>query len=208
MGRLFFKTILYSIILICGINIARAQTATKPYADFYVSTAGNDNWSGTLAEPNALKSDGPFATINRAKTAVRLIKKEAYRNIYVLIRGGEYRLKETEKFTPADSHYDTYQIVYMAYPGENPIFSSDIEITGWQLVTSIKNLPSVANGKVYAAPLPALPQGKERFYTLFSSHSIYSALYIISKHHHLQLPLSVFQLQLHLSQDLYLSVIV
>src|SRR5580765_277746 len=34
-------------------------------ADFYVSPDGDDTWSGTLAEPNPGKSDGPFATIGQ-----------------------------------------------------------------------------------------------------------------------------------------------
>jgi hypothetical protein len=33
---------------------------------FYVATNGNDAWSGRLAEPNAGKTDGPFATLERA----------------------------------------------------------------------------------------------------------------------------------------------
>jgi hypothetical protein len=139
------------------------------FADFYVSAIGNDSWSGKLAEPNADKTDGPFATVNRAKLAVRFIKKDCYRNIYVLIRGGEYRLSKTETFTPADSHYDAYQIVYMAYPGENPVFSSDVEISGWQPAKAVKNLPAVAKGKVFVTPLPEMPDGKVRFYTLYDN---------------------------------------
>lgn len=40
-------------------------------ADFYVSLKGDDSWSGTLPEPNADKTDGPFLTIERAQKAVR-----------------------------------------------------------------------------------------------------------------------------------------
>jgi len=48
-------------------------------ADFYVSPDGNDSWSGTIAEPNADKTDGPFATIERAKQAVRELKSKVYK---------------------------------------------------------------------------------------------------------------------------------
>ena len=47
-------------------------------ADFFVSPKGNDHWSGTLAAPNATSTDGPFATINRAKRAVRELKAKDY----------------------------------------------------------------------------------------------------------------------------------
>jgi len=152
------------VLIVLGLS---AQNAAQPFADFYVSTRGNDSWSGKLAEPNAAKTDGPFATVKRAKEAVRLIQKSCYRNIYVLIRGGEYRLAATETFTPADSHYDAYKIVYKAFPGENPVFSSDVEISGWQPAKLVKSLPAIAKGKVFVAPMPAMPQGKQRFYTLF-----------------------------------------
>ena len=45
-------------------------------AEFYVAVNGNDAWSGTLAEPNADNSDGPFSTIERAQKAVRELKKQ------------------------------------------------------------------------------------------------------------------------------------
>ena len=169
MKKIQLTLIVLLVIIGLSVQFLYAQNNTIPFADFYVSTQGNDNWSGKLTEPNANKTDGPFATINKAKKAVRIIKKDCYRNIYVLIRGGEYRLSDTETFTPADSHYDAYQIVYMAYPGENPVFSSDVKITGWQLAKSVKNLPTVAKGKVYVASLPEMPVGKERFYTLYDN---------------------------------------
>ncbi len=154
------------IIALLGLfgNFSKAQKTPEIYADFYVSTIGNDNWTGKYAEPNAANTDGPFATVKRAKEAVRLIKKDCYRNIYVLIRGGEYKLSETETFTPADSHYDSYKIVYMAYPGETPVFSSDVAMTGWQPAKRVKHLPAIAKGKVFVAPMPA---GKQRFNTLY-----------------------------------------
>ena len=166
------KMVIMKLVLIISIYcllplIAFTQDKSQPYADFYVATNGNDAWTGKLSAPNNDKTDGPFATIHRAKMAVRLIKKDCYRNIYVLIRGGAYSLRETEIFTPADSHYDAYQIVYMAYPGEEPIFSSDVEISGWQPAKGVKNLPAISKGKVFVAPLPELPEGKSRIYTLY-----------------------------------------
>ena len=41
---------------------------------FYVSTAGNDAWSGTLSAPNAAKTDGPLASLRAARDAVRKLK--------------------------------------------------------------------------------------------------------------------------------------
>ncbi|MBV5349318.1 hypothetical protein JZU61_06680, partial [bacterium] len=146
-----------------------AQKTAQPFADYYISTTGNDAWSGKLAEPNAAKTDGPFATVNRAKQVVKFFKQGVYRDIFVMIRGGQYRLSETETFTSDDSHYDSYKINYMAFPGEEPVFHSDIEITGWKLAGDVSGLPDAAKGKVYVAQLPKLPAGKERFYTLYDN---------------------------------------
>ena len=37
----------------------------------YVALDGNDAWSGALAGPNAAKTDGPFATLQRARDEIR-----------------------------------------------------------------------------------------------------------------------------------------
>jgi hypothetical protein len=162
-----FLFILMGLFFISAMAIA--QDRNKNFADFYVSTVGNDCWSGKLAEPNADKTDGPFATVKRAKQAVKFFKHSLYRDIFIMIRGGEYKLSETETFTAADSHYDSYKINYMAYPGEEPIFHSDIEISGWKPAGDVAGLPASAKGKVYVANLPKLPAGKERFYTLYEN---------------------------------------
>jgi len=161
--RLFLWSCLISV------NQLVAQKKDIPFADFYVSTKGNDLWSGKLPEPNATQTDGPFASLGKAKNEVRIIKKDLYRNIFILIRGGEYQLSETEIFSPLDSHYDSFQIVYKAYPNENPVFSSDAVINGWQLAKSVTNLSAKAKGKVFVAKMPEMPLGKERFYTLYDN---------------------------------------
>jgi len=95
----------------------------KEEADFYVAPNGNDSWSGTLPSPNEDKTDGPFATIERAMEAVRNLKQQVYvekevpvekryigsphkygkgKDILVLIRGGYYTLEKPLQFGPED----------------------------------------------------------------------------------------------------------
>jgi len=92
-------------------------------ADFYVSPYGDDKWSGTLPEPNADKTDGPFLTIERSHIAVRDLKKKVFlpkdppvekrfigsphpfgrgKDILIYIRGGNYFLKQPLIFEPPD----------------------------------------------------------------------------------------------------------
>jgi hypothetical protein len=57
--------------LILAIAVAHVASA----ADWHVSTGGNDRWSGTRAVPDAGRTDGPFATLERARDAVRAWRK-------------------------------------------------------------------------------------------------------------------------------------
>jgi hypothetical protein len=42
-----------------------------PGWNFYVAPGANDAWSGLLPTPNAAKTDGPFATLERARDEIR-----------------------------------------------------------------------------------------------------------------------------------------
>src|SRR3989339_1832385 len=59
---------------------------------FYVSAKGNDSWSGKLAEPLKNGSDGPFATLEKARDAIRTLKKTGNlaKGTTVLIKSGVY----------------------------------------------------------------------------------------------------------------------
>ena len=92
-------------------------------ADYYVSIKGDNQWSGTLPEPNADNTDGPFLTIERAQKTVRELKSRVFfpkdapvekrwigsphplgrgKDILVYIREGNYSLKDPLVFQPED----------------------------------------------------------------------------------------------------------
>ncbi|MBU3011332.1 right-handed parallel beta-helix repeat-containing protein [Polaribacter vadi] len=155
------------LTLIIGFGCSSAQVNTSPKADFFVSTQGSDNWSGTLAEPNATKTDGPFATLEKAKNAVRDFKKGKSKDILVYIKGGVYQLNKTIVFDLKDSAEDNYTITYAAYPGEKPVFSSGQEIKGWKKVTTkLPGLPKEAEGKVWVANV------SDKFLTLYDDEGM------------------------------------
>lgn len=127
--------------------------AASETADFYVSTTGSDDWSGRLAAPNATGSDGPFATLSRARDAVRELKRRsASKDIVVLIRSGYYSLSETVVFGLEDSGAGDSTITYAAYPEETPIFGSGRKIGNWKKVEGrLPGLPEEAVGQVWEA---------------------------------------------------------
>ena len=58
-------------------------------AEWHVSPGGNDAWSGSLAEPNAGRTDGPVATLERARDAIRERRKAGLAEpITVFVHGG------------------------------------------------------------------------------------------------------------------------
>ena len=99
-------------------------------SDFYVSTQGNDKWSGKLPKPNAAGTDGPFASITAARDAVRKLKSagELAGPLTVWVREGRYALRAPLAFGPEDSA----PITYAAYPGEEPIIDGGMRVTGWR----------------------------------------------------------------------------
>jgi hypothetical protein len=131
-----------------------AMAATMPLqADFFVAVGGNDHWSGRLATPSADRSDGPFATLERARDAVRSIKNVVparTQPVLVLVRGGIYFLVRPLLFEPADSGTAQAPVIYAAYPGEEPVISGGTAITGWHQVAGNRwevTLPEVASGR-------------------------------------------------------------
>ena len=83
--------------------LASTGIGAETDGDFYVSVSGSDSWSGKVDAPNTQNSDGPFKTLERARDAVRELKKQKATDIVVLVREGVYQLTETVVFTLEDS---------------------------------------------------------------------------------------------------------
>jgi hypothetical protein len=127
-------------------------------ADFYVAPDGDDQNAGSL--------ESPFATIGRARDAVRALQAggEA-RDVLVWLRGGTYRIGETIVFSLEDGAPAGHTITYAAYPGETPVLSAGVPVRGWTRVDDPPaGLPVAAHGKLWSAPVP---DGLHSFYTLY-----------------------------------------
>lgn len=122
-------------------------------ADVYLSPGGNDQWSGTLPQPNAAGSDGPVATFERAQEIVRdLLAAGTDRQtpIVVALRGGTYQVSRPIRFRPADSGTPQCPVVYQAYGDECPVISGGQRIDGWQVDAEGRwfvDLPEVSAGE-------------------------------------------------------------
>ncbi|MFW6161742.1 MAG: right-handed parallel beta-helix repeat-containing protein [Planctomycetota bacterium] len=131
----------------------------EPQAALYVATTGDDAWSGTLPAANAAKTDGPFATLARARDAVRKLKAGGEREgpIVVTVRGGTYYLAEPLRLGPADSGTADQPIIYCAWPGEEVTLSGGRPIDGWRK----------GEGALWVADVPEVKAGRWYFRQLF-----------------------------------------
>lgn len=107
---------------------------------FYVAPDGNDAGPGTKA--------APFATVPRARDAVRALKARGplQAPVEVILRGGVYYLPQTIRLEPQDSGTAAAPVVYRAQEGERVILSGGFRIPGpWR----------PAGGGIWHADLPA-----------------------------------------------------
>ncbi|WP_027629645.1 carbohydrate-binding protein [Ruminiclostridium cellobioparum] len=118
--------ILSLLIILCSIftiSISPIAVSAATQAAYYVSPTGSDSNPGTI--------DAPFQTIVKARDAVRTINKNMTGDIYVYLRGGDYRITSTVTFGPEDSGTNGYRIYYQAYQGEVPVLNGATKVTGW-----------------------------------------------------------------------------
>jgi len=115
----------------------RGPAGSDTQVTFHVAVRGNDAWSGTLAEPNLEGTDGPFATLRRARDAVRQTQAEAggggaRRPVTVAVHGGKYFMEEPLVLTEQDGGASGAPVIYTAAPGERPVLSGGRRVTGWR----------------------------------------------------------------------------
>ena len=137
----FGKCGIVAALLLCGcgdvISVKPQEPAQAPKVGvYYVATDGNDAWSGTLPAPNRTRTDGPFATMARARDAIRALKQSQGGTLEqpasVRVRGGTYFLSEPLALGPEDSGTAACPVTYEAFGDERPVFSGGQVIAGWR----------------------------------------------------------------------------
>ncbi len=126
--------LLLAICMLVGLMPVQADDEPPAaQAAFYVDpAAGNDRNDGSEARP--------FQTIQRARDAVREVNDDMTGDITVYLRGGMYALTEPVQFNETDSGSNGFHVIYRAYPGEEPVISGGVPVTGWTLYDASKNI--------------------------------------------------------------------
>lgn len=133
-----------------------AHTANA--ADFYVAPNGRDAWSGRHADPKPDLTDGPFATLERAREAIRALKSAGLKpeSNLVFLRGGSYTLTNTFILTSRDSGSAAAPVIFRNYRDENVVLSGGKRLKGFQRVTDASTLARLsenASGQLWHVDL-------------------------------------------------------
>lgn len=130
---------------------------------FYVSLKGNDAWSGLKPAPDRTRTDGPFATLQCARDAIRELKRRQggalKQPVAVCVRGGTYELSEPFALTSEDSGSADAPIAYGVRRGEEVRLVGGKCVTNFEPVTDphlLSRLDEGARGHVLQANLKAL----------------------------------------------------
>ena len=136
-----WRRVLALALVVMFLNAYAGEIAVQ----LYVAPHGNDAWSGKLPEPNAEGTDGPLATLTAARDRLREMKGDQALPgpVSVQLREGHYRITEPIVFEPLDSGLPTAPVTYEAYPGERPVISGGVPVTGW-----------TQEGPAWKAPVP------------------------------------------------------
>lgn len=141
------------LYLILSLNVATTPAAVA----FYVSPDGDDSWSGRLPTSDENRTDGPFASLERARDAIRELKTsqggKLKQPVIVYLRGGTHFLTKPLTLSPQDSGDEECPVIYSSFPGEKAVISGGRRIKGWREIT--------LNGrKLWVAEIPEVKEGK------------------------------------------------
>lgn len=113
-------------------------TATAAPMTLHVAPNGNDSWSGKSRAPNAAGDDGPFATLVRARNAIRQLKADGSfptDGVSVVIRDGLYLIDKPLELRAQDSGTAEAPISYRAATDESVRLIAGKLVRNWKSVT-------------------------------------------------------------------------
>ncbi|UOQ51119.1 right-handed parallel beta-helix repeat-containing protein [Hymenobacter cellulosivorans] len=130
-----------------------ALTMPARAADIWVAPNGSDRNPGTAAQPLATLT----MALRQARDLRRLRDASVQNGVHIWVKGGEYRLAEPWLFRPEDAGTASSPTIIEAAPGEQPVLSGGMSVTGWKkAAAAVPGLPKVAQGQLWVADAPLL----------------------------------------------------
>ncbi|MBI3921631.1 MAG: right-handed parallel beta-helix repeat-containing protein, partial [Armatimonadetes bacterium] len=138
-----------TVLILCGVVATLTASSAPVTSDetsstVYVAPEGNDAWSGRLSKPNRSKTDGPLATLGKAREAARAFRARGKASsTRIVVRGGRYFVDSVLVLTAEDSG-----LTIEAAAREKPVLYGGCRLTGWQR----------EGDKLWSADLPRIHQ--------------------------------------------------
>ena len=146
MPRLYLRCRVLSALLLL------APGARLAAVDLWAAPNGSDLAAGTAADPLSLT-----VAQRRARELRRLAPAPLTEPVRIILHGGTYALDCTWAVRPEDSGTAVSPTVFEAAPGESPVFSGGVRVTGWEkIAAAVPGLPASAVGQVWMAPAPTI----------------------------------------------------
>ena len=121
--------------------------------EIWVSPSGSDRNKGTKEQP----METILMAMRKARELRRLDDPAVKEGVYIILRGGVYRLYESVLIRPEDSGSESSPTVIMAAAGEKPVLSGGKTVSNWEkVINNIERLPEEAQGKVWATDIPTI----------------------------------------------------
>jgi hypothetical protein len=159
MMRRTMQTII-AVFLLSALCTAQTALGQSRY-DFFVAPDGNDRWSGKRPVSNRSRTDGPFATLERARDAIRAWKQIGnlpHRVVTVQLSRGRYELARAFALTAEDSGTADTPIVYRARANDEVRLAGGKVLKGFTPVTDpaiLARLDPDARGHIVQTDLRA-----------------------------------------------------
>jgi hypothetical protein len=147
-----------AVVAVAGLLSALSAQPTPRV--FFVSPVGDDSWSGTLPSANRNLTDGPFATPEHARDAIRALREKGalVGAVKVVFREGTYAFARTLKLTPEDSGTKDSPVEWSVQPGESVTLTGSKDVTDFHPVTDpaiLSRLAQNARSKIVVTDLRA-----------------------------------------------------
>jgi parallel beta-helix repeat protein len=142
------------LLAVCLLTAAMAGAAPHVY---HVAPDGNDAWTGTAPEAVPGTDTGPFASLQRARDAVRALPPEARAGGIVYVHAGVYYLQETLAFGPEDGGAENAPVIWQAW------MDDEVHLIGGK---KLEGFTPAEDGKMMVLDLSA-PDAPRDFSQLF-----------------------------------------
>ncbi|MDP4208633.1 MAG: right-handed parallel beta-helix repeat-containing protein [Bacteroidota bacterium] len=140
------NTKLITNLLFCGLLLGQTISA----ADIWVAPNGSDLNDGTKEHPLASVE----IAVRHARELRRLSDPSIAGGIHIILKGGTYQPVDAIQLRPEDAGTETSPTWIEAAPGEKPILSGGIQISGWKKASNLAGFPKAAQGKIWVADAP------------------------------------------------------